>query len=130
MLVDDQTQTWSWKSLPAMKVDRKSWVEWAEGVRWVFFPVAFLGLLSFSLVGKSVQAVLLTFFAMSAAARQGVRLPFANYLTIASYGLTPAVAIDLIVALTGQDVAFFGLIYLVTAAIYTYRAAQKCVVIE
>ena len=63
-------------------------------------------------------------------ARSGIRLPFQQYFTISLYSLTPAIVIDLAVSMTGLEVSLFPFLYLATAAIYTYMATQKCVVVE
>ncbi len=137
-----QRQTWPWEMARrglaiflgppdgVRAIDHRDWAEWRRLLPWVFFPGLFAGLLLEESSIRLLQALLLTFFGMSASVRLGVRLPFSHYFNISLYSLTPAVAINLIVAATGQYVFYFDLIYLATAAIYTYKATQKVVVIE
>lgn len=122
-----QTQTFPWKDFGPFVLDQEGLQQLATAVKWGYFPVAYSFLLLFNLAAKSIQAVLLSLFAFSGALRFGVRLPFRHNFTIALYSLTPAIVVDLAVASTGVQLSFFTLIYLSTAAIYTYLAAQRCV---
>jgi hypothetical protein len=81
------------------------------------------------MLAKSIQALLLCPIAFVVATGYGIRLSLRSGFTIALYSLAPAIAIDLAVRLTGLNISYFDLIYIVAAGIYTYFATQKCVVI-
>ncbi|MFQ5741578.1 MAG: DUF1189 domain-containing protein [Acidobacteriota bacterium] len=129
-VADGSTRTWPWKQLPPFKVSRQDLIELEQFFKWAYFPSAFLMLFILALATKVVQALLLTLFSLSASARYGIRLPFANYFTIALYSLTPAIVIDVLLNVMGQDVPYFEIIYMATAAIYTYLATHRCMVVE
>lgn len=132
-----QPVTWAWPQIEALFANTERGVvvnptiieEVRQNLGWMT-PAFFFCTLGISIVGKLLQAILLTFFGISASTSQGIRLPYTNYLTIAFYALTPAVAIDLLVVILGQNSDLFQLIYLVTAAVYTYLATRRCVTIE
>ncbi len=143
MLSEGEPQTYQWAPLldlvdvwtgaPKGSPHRIEGADWANLLRTlplVFYVSTFLALLFVFSVAEVLQALLLTFFGMSASLRLGVRLPFSQYFSIAIYSLTPAVAIHLVVPATGQDARYYELIGLATAAIYAYKATQKCVVVE
>jgi len=130
LLMDGQTHTWPWSQLSPAVLGREELLAFEDLLDVAYFPAAFTAFFLIALLGKGFQVVLLTFFSMSASARYGVRLPYSHYLAIAAYSLTPAVAIDLMVAGLGQEVPYFSIIYLVTAGLYTYLATQRCVAIE
>lgn len=142
ILADGNPQTYRWDQLlqvagpflgsprEVRRIDSRDWADWRRMLPMAFYPMTFLFLLFKLSLTEPLQAMLLTFFGMSASMRLGVRLPFSHYFSIAIYSLTPAVAIHLIVAATGQYVFYYDLICLATAAIYAYKATQKCVVIE
>ncbi len=127
----ERTQTWPWSVWNELggdfMVGPQQWLEVKHWFNTTFYPVGFTAFLLLALFAKSVQALLLSFFSASAAARQGVRLGFRSYFNVALYGLTPAVALSLVLASSGLAVPFFDLIYLATAAIYSYLAMQRCV---
>ncbi len=143
MLAEGEPQTYQWAPLldltdawlgspkgSAHRIDRAQWGQLRQTLPVIFYSSTFLALLFVFGVAQTLQALLLTFFGMSASLRLGVRLPFSQYFSIAIYSLTPAVAIHLIVPATGQDARYYELIGLATAAIYAYKATQKCVVVE
>ena len=137
LLREGETHTWPWTQLQQIFypsdpfiLGRKQWEDFERWLKWIYFPLIYSMLLTMALVAKAIQAVFLTFFAMSAGARHGVRLPFRHYYTIALYSLTPAVVIELIVAASGQDIPYLGIISLAMAAIYAYLATHRCVVVE
>jgi hypothetical protein len=82
------------------------------------------------LLAKSIQALLICPIAFIVGSSYGVRLSLQSAFTIAVYSLVPAIAIDLAVRVTGLNISYFDLIYIVAAGIYTYFATQKCVVIQ
>jgi hypothetical protein len=122
-----QTESHQWREFGSFRVDSEQLRTWETVVRWAYFPVSYSLLLIYHLLAKFLTAVLLTGFAVIAATRYGVRLPFRNSFAVALYSLTPAIVISLGVNLTGLDISYFFAIYLVTAAIYTYMATQRSV---
>lgn len=125
-----QTQTHAWKGLGSFRVGKEDLKEWERLASWAYFPLAYSSLLVYKLAAHAVVAIFLVPFGMLASAREAVRLPLGVYFTVALYSLTPALVIDLGVALTGLEISYFLLIYLATGALYTYLATQKCVVVE
>ena len=125
-----QTQTYSWKDWGPFQVGPKEFEHFTTLVKWAYFPIAYSLILVYTVVVKGLLAALLTIVGLSASVRYDIRLPFQQHFTIALYSLTPAIVIDLAVTMTGLDISYFYLIYLVTAAIYTYMATQKCVAVE
>ncbi len=143
VLSEGDPQTYQWAPLlqladeqlgkpsgSSRRVDREDWANVRRALPYIFCLSTFLGLLLLLGVALLIQALLLTFFGMSASLRLGVRLPFSQYFSIAIYSLTPAATLHLIVPATGQDAPYYELIGLATAAIYAYKATQKCVVVE
>lgn len=130
ILAEGQTHTWPWNQLADSRLGRQELVGIEEVLRWFYYPMAFSTFSLLAFLGKLIQAALLTLFGISASARFGIRLPFSHYLNIAIYSLTPAVAVDLIVVSSGQEVPYFSLIYMATAALYTFLATQKCLSFE
>ena len=129
--------TWDWPQIEALFANTEQGIvvspeileEARKSLGWMA-PAFFFFTLGVSLVGKLIQALLLTFFSISASTAQGIRLPYPNTLTIAIYALTPAIAIDLLVVVLGQTSDLFQIIYLITAALYTYLATRRCVTLE
>ena len=99
-------------------------------VKWAYFPTAYSLIFVYTILAKGLWALILTSIGLLATARAAIRLPFQQYFTIALYSLTPAIVIDLAVRMTGLEVPLFPFLYLVTAALYTYMATYKCVVVE
>lgn len=126
-----KTQTWPWSVWHELGGDfvvgPEQWLAAKDWFNTAFYPVGYTAFLLLALFAKSIQALLLSFFSASSAARQGVRLGFRSYFTVALYGLTPAVALSLALAASGIAVPLFDFIYLATAAIYSYLAMQRCV---
>lgn len=129
-VVGGQVHPWPWSQLASVRIGRQEITDLKDLVRWGYYPLGGLVFFVTGLFSKGLQALLLTFFAFSGAARHGFRLSFSTCLTIAIYSLTPAVALDILVILLGQEIPYFGIIYMLTASIYTYQAAQRCVVME
>ena len=126
-----QTQVYRWEELGPFRLSGEEFGRWESFFNtWTYFPPAYSLLLIYSLILKTIQACLLIPFGLLASAREGVWLRSSRYFTIAFYGLTPAVAIDLMVTITGLNVSYFLLIYLGTAALYTYLGTQKCLTVE
>ncbi len=120
-----QTQTYLWRDWPFQRVE-----DFTAVVKWAYFPTAFSLILLYNLLVKPLWAVMLSSIGWLVTSRSGIRLPFQQYFTISLYSLTPAIVIDLAVSMTGLEIVLFPFLYLVTAAIYTYMATQKCVVVE
>ncbi len=120
-----QTQTYLWREWPFRKVE-----EFTRFVKWAYFPTAYSLIFVYTILAKGLWALILTSIGLLATARAAIRLPFQQYFTIALYSLTPAIVIDLAVRMTGLEVPLFPFLYLVTAALYTYMATYKCVVVE
>lgn len=121
------TRAFEWKEFGDFRATAAELRKWESLVRLGFVPLAYSLLLVYSLIGKLILAGFLILFGVSATAREAIRLPLSYYYTIAIYSLTPAVVIDLAIALTGLQISYFFAIYLVAAAIYTYLATQRCV---
>lgn len=130
VMMQGQVHSWPWSQLATTRLGHEEIRELKRMFQWAYYPVAGFAFFLVSFFGKGLQALLLSFFSLSGAGRHGIRLAFSSCVTIAIYSLTPAVAIDLLLVMTGQEVPYFGIIYMLTAAIYSYLAAQKCVVIE
>lgn len=128
--MEGQTQTYSWEDFGSFRVTPEDLPYYHGIISWLYFPLGYCFFLVYSLVGKSIQAIILCPLAYSVATGYGVRLRFKHCFTIALYSLVPATVIDLAVEMTGLEISYFGLIYLAVAAIYTYLATQKCAVVE
>jgi hypothetical protein len=122
-----QTESHEWREFGSFRVDSEQVRTWERVIRWSYFPVSYSLLLIYNLVAKSLTAVFLTGFAVIAATRHGVRLPFRSSFAVALYSLTPAIVIGLGVNLTGLYISYFYAIYLIIAAIYTYMATLRSV---
>ena len=120
-----RVQTYNWVDLPFRRLE-----DLVQVAKWVFLPTAFFVIFTYALAEKAVLVLLLSSIALVATTGYGIRLPFVQYLAIASYSLTPAVTIELAVSLTGMGSWVLSMICVLTAAIYAYMAAQRCVVIE
>ena len=125
-----ETKTYWWKDFGTFQVGSREFGTLISFFKWAYFPVGYCLALSYTLVAKGLSAIFLTLLALSTSLRHGIRLPFQQRLTIALYGLTPAVVIDLAVKVTGVQISYFFLLYFTIAAIYTYSATQKCVISE
>lgn len=124
------TQTHLWKDLHDFATDREGLGRFLEAVKWVYFPLAYSFLLVYQLAAKSLWALCLTLFALSAGARYGLRLPFSRCFSLGLYSLTPAVVVDMGLIVIGQVFPYFHLIYLATAVIYTYLGTARAVAAE
>lgn len=124
---DGITQTLFWADYGSFEVGQEELRQWIEFLKWVYFPIATSSLLLLKLIEKLLLALLFSLLAMSVTARYKIRFPFRFYLTTAAYSLTPALIIELGVAMTGLDIPYRDLIGLATTAIYTYMATTKCV---
>ncbi len=120
-----QTQTYLWRDWPFQEVK-----DFTRFVKWAYFPTAYSLIFVYTILAKGLWALILTSIGLLATSRAAIRLPFQQYFTIALYSLTPAVVIDLAVRMTGLEVPLFPFLYLVTAALYTYMATYKCVIVE
>ena len=120
-----QTQTYLWRDWLFREVE-----DFTRFVKWAYFPTAYSLIFVYTILAKGLWALILTSIGLLATARADIRLPYQQYFTIALYSLTPAVVIDLAVRMTGLEVPLFPFLYLVTAALYTYMATHKCVVVE
>lgn len=122
-----QLQTHLWEDLGGLEVQPQHMNFYQTYFRWLYFPLAYSWLLTWTLLAKALQALILSLVAMSTASIYGVRLTLTQAFTIAIYSLTPAIVIDLLVRCVGVEVQFFDIIYLLTAGVYVYLASQKCV---
>lgn len=126
VLRQNQTlETYPWRDFGSFHVTPEQIRNWLELMKWVYFPTAYSMILVFTFFVKLLLALLLTLLALSVTGRYGVRFPFPAYLAIATYALTPAVAIELAVTLTGLSVLHLEVICLATSGIYTYMATSK-----
>lgn len=99
--------------------------------KWIYLPLFYFFMLIFTLLKSVVFAALSTLIGVSSSGRYNIQLPFQQYITIAFYSLTPAIVLDLGVTMTGLQISYFSyFIYVITAAIYTFMATQKCVATE
>jgi hypothetical protein len=130
LMFGGQTQTYSWSDFGDFGVTPEDLPYYNSLFRWLYFPLAYAFFLVYSMLGKAIQAVILSPLAFSVASGYGVRLRFLNCFTIGLYALVPATVIDLGVEMTGLNISYFSLIYIAVAAIYTYLATQKCSVVE
>ena len=121
------TQTLFWADYGSFEVGRHQLSDWIELFKWAYFPIACSTMLFMTFTLKLIMALMFSLLAMSVTSRYKVRFPFRFYLTIAIFSLTPALVIELGVAITGLAIPFPELISLTTTAIYTYMATTKCV---
>lgn len=128
--VQSATEAYSWKDLGVFEVRPEDLRGYKKIITLIYFPFSYSVFLIYTVIAKSIQAVVLCPIAFIVGSGYGVRLSFRNAFTIALYSLVPAIAIDLAVRVTGLNISYFDLIYIVTAGIYTYFATQKCVVIR
>ena len=128
--VSGQTRTYYWKDLGTFQISPETFQEIRSFLKWVYIPIFYPMLLGYTLLSKTLLAIVLSVIALSASTRYNVRLPFRQYFTLSLYSLTPAVVIDLAVAITGVQILYFDFFYIATAALYTYLATQKCVMEE
>ena len=123
-----QTQTYLWEDFGEFSVTPENLGEYETIIVWAYFPLAYSFFLIYNILAKSLQALILSPIAYSVAVSYGVRLPLTDAVTIALYSLVPAIVIDLAIVMTGIDISYFDLIYLVIAGLYTFLASQRCVV--
>ena len=128
--VSGQTRTYYWKDLGNFQIYPETFQEVRSVLKWVYIPIFYPLLLGYTVLAKTLLAIVLSVIALSASTRYNTRLPFRQYFTISLYSLTPAVVIDLTVAVTGVQILYFDFFYVATAALYTYLATQKCVMEE
>jgi len=132
-----QPITWPWPQVETLFANSEMGItvnpdtleEMRRSLAWMT-PTFFLLSLGLSMVYKFLQAVFLIFIGILASSAHRIRLPINQYLTIAIYALTPATAVDSLVIMLGQSNDLFEMIYLLTAAIYTYLATQRCLALE
>lgn len=128
--VQGTTEAYSWGDIGPLEVQPESLGGYKSVLTLLYFPLSYSIFLVYTLLAKSVQALLICPVAFIVGSGYGVRLSLRNAFTIALYSLVPAIAIDLAVRVTGLNISYFDLIYIVAAGIYTYFATQKCVVIH
>ena len=120
-----QTQTYLWRNLPFQRLEQVTQV-----VKWAYFPFAYSSIFVYALCIKALLAMLLVSIGILASAPYGIRLNLPQYLNIALYSLTPAIAIGSAVALAGLGVGYFTFFCVSTAGIYSYLATQSCVAVD
>ena len=126
-----RTQTYLWKDFGRLQIGSAEFEDFRTLIQWAYFPIASGLIFLYTLFAKGMLATILTLIGVSASSHYGLRLPLQQHFTIALYALTPAVIIDLGVTMTGLQISLFSyFMYLVTAAIYTYMATVKCVIVE
>lgn len=128
--VQSATEAYAWKDLGALEIRPEDLRGYKKVITLIYFPLSYSVFLIYTMIAKSLQALVLCPIAFIVGSGYGVRLSLRNAFTIALYSLVPAIAIDLAVRVTGLNISYFDLIYIVTAGIYTYFATQKCVVIR
>ena len=129
VLRQNQTlETYPWRDFGSFEVTPEQIRNWLEIMKWVYFPIAYSLILIFTFAFKLVLALLFTLLAILVTSRYQVRFPFPAYLAIAVYSLTPAVAIETAVTLTGLSVLYLEVISLATTGIYTYMATSRIMV--
>lgn len=121
------TEKLLWRDIGPFRITPEHLRDWVELVKWGYFPTAYTLLLVFTFLVKLILALLFALLARSVTSRYQIRLPFASYLSIATYSLTPAAVIELAVSLTGLALPFLELISLGTTAIYTYMATERII---
>jgi hypothetical protein len=126
--IQGASESYRWKDLGSLEVQPGDLNDYRKVLLLIYFPVSYSVFLIYTMLAKSFQALLLSPLALVVGTGYGVRLSLRNSFTIALYSLVPAIVIDLAVHLTGLNISYFDLIYIATAAIYTYFATQKCVV--
>ena len=126
VLQQDQTvETYPWSDFGSFEITPELIRNWLEFVKWVYFPTAYSLVLVFTFAVKLVLALLFTLLALSVTTRYQVKFPYPAYLAIAIYSLTPAVAIETAVTLTGLSIDYLEVISLATTGIYTYMATSR-----
>lgn len=128
--MEGQTQTYGWDDFGEFRISSENLPDYKQAIKWLYFPSSYSFFLILSLLAKSLQALILSPLAYSVGVSYGVRFSFRNVFTIALYSLVPAIVIDLGVRMTGVEISYFDLIYLVIGGIYTFLAAQKSALIE
>ena len=129
-LVLRQNQTleaFPWTDFGSFEVTPELIRDWLELMKWVYFPTAYSLVLVFTFAIKLVLALFFTLLALSVTTRYQVKFPYPAYLAIAIYSLTPAVAIETAVTLSGLSVQYLDVISLATTGIYTYMATSRIV---
>ena len=126
VLRQNQTvETFPWTDFGTFEVTPELIRSWLELMKWVYFPTTYSLILVFTFAIKLVLALLFTLLALSVTTRYQVKFPYPAYLAIAIYSLTPAVAIETAVTLTGLSIRYLEVIYLATTGIYTYMATSR-----
>ena len=120
-------ETFPWKDFGPFEVTPEQIRNWVEFMKWAYFPIAYSLVLVFTFAVKLLLALLFALLAFSVASRYQVKFPFPAYMSIAIYSLTPAVAIETAVTLTGLSIPRLEVISLATTGIYTYMATSKIV---
>jgi uncharacterized membrane protein YuzA (DUF378 family) len=96
-----------------------------ESLRWLSLPFFFLLVFLPRALLVPVEALVFSLFGYSAAVRFRQRLPFRCHFNIAVYGLTPAIAIDLLGKALGVADSLLRVLYVITAGIYIFTATNK-----
>ena len=126
VLRQNQTlETFPWRDFGSFQVTPEQIRDWLELIKWAYFPTAYSLFLVFTFAFKLILALLFSLLALSVTSRYQVRFPFPAYLAIAIYSLTPAVAIETAVTLTGLSIRYLEVISLATTGIYTYMATSR-----
>ena len=125
-----ETRGYAWKDFGDIRMDIEDFETLSQLFKWFYFPIGGFCILVYTIIAKSLSAIALALFALSASLRYGIHLPFQQRFTIALYSLTPAIVIDLAILVTGVVIPYLFILYSGTAIIYTYLATQKCVTSE
>ena len=128
--VQGANETYPWNDLGTLEERPQDLRDYKTVLSLVYFPIGYSVFLIYTMLAKTIQALLVCPIAFIVGSGYGVRLSLLNAFTIALYSLVPAIAIDLAVRVTGLNISYFDLIYIVAAGIYTYFATQKCVMIQ
>ena len=120
-------ETFPWTDFGSFEVTPERIRNWLEIMKWIYFPTAYSLVLIFTFSIKLALALLFTLLALSVTTRHQVKFPYPAYLAIAIYSLTPAVAIETAVNLTGLSIDYLAVISLATTGIYTYMATSRIV---
>jgi hypothetical protein len=128
--IQGATEVYSWRDLGPLEVRPEDLRNYRQILILIYFPLSYSAFLIYTVLAKSIQALLICPIAFIVGSGYGVRLSLQNAFTIALYSLVPAITIDLAVRVTGLNISYFDLIYIVAAGIYTYFATQRCVMIE
>lgn len=124
-ILDESSEPMPWSYFLPPAATQSEIRQRVEALRWLSLPFFFLLVFLPRALLVPVEALVFSLFGYSAAARFRRRLPFRCHLNIAVYGLTPAIAIDLLGKALGVADSLLRVLYVITAGIFIFTATNR-----